>query len=349
MKERTKISVAVITYNQESTIRQTLDSILVQKGDFDLEIIIGEDCSTDATHAICEEYARQWNDGMSRDKSLNEPLSLNDGRRVVRLLPNTHNLGIMGNFARVMKACTGEYVGICAGDDYWCDEQKLQKQLTYMKANPQFGVCCTSGYRLMVETGRMVPGIEPLNPILSGDVSQFYRDNLSGVYAQPLSLLIRSDMLKFVDFDEFVRRKFPFEDYPMQSILAHHTLFGYLPDRTSVYRISSKSATFTSFDSPKYMAYFAGIADMRRYLHSLFPEDVPFSEEWATEYVQHKQFLQYAWYGNFNEAKTLVHQMDDVSDLKKKLSKIVSNRLFFYCFTAYKRYLRFRNYRRRTY
>ena len=59
MKKKTKISVAVITYNQQNTIRQTLDSIIAQKGDFDLEIVIGEDCSTDATHAICEEYLSQ--------------------------------------------------------------------------------------------------------------------------------------------------------------------------------------------------------------------------------------------------------------------------------------------------
>ena len=55
MKEVTKISVGVITYNQEFTIRQTLDSILAQKGDFDLELVIGEDCSLDNTFAICQE------------------------------------------------------------------------------------------------------------------------------------------------------------------------------------------------------------------------------------------------------------------------------------------------------
>ena len=330
MSKRPKISVAVITYNQENTIRQTLDSILMQKGGFELELVMGEDCSTDSTYTICQEYAERY-------------------PNVVKLLPSTHNLGIMANFARVMRACAGDYIGILAGDDYWCDDHKLEKQLNFMISNPQFGVCCTSGYRLMVETGRMVPGIEPLNPILDGDITKFYQQNLSGIYAQPLSLLIRSDLMQYIDFDEFVRRKFPFEDYPMQSILAHHTLFGYLPDRTSVYRISSQSATFTSYDSPKYMAYFAGIADMRRYLHSLFPDDVPFTEQWATEFVQHKQFLQYAWYGRYNKAKTLVHQMDDASNMKKKLRKIVSNKLFFYCFTVYKHLVRFRDYRKRTY
>ena len=114
MKQKTKISVGVITYNQESTIRQTLDSILAQKGDFVLELVIGEDCSTDNTRAICEEFIN------SLTPSLVHSLVL---------LPSQKNLGIMANFARVMRACSGDYVGICAGDDYWCDENKLQKQL----------------------------------------------------------------------------------------------------------------------------------------------------------------------------------------------------------------------------
>lgn len=329
MKEKTKISVGVITYNQEGTIRQTLDSILMQKGDFDLEVVIGEDCGPDGTYAICADYAARYPD-------------------VVKLLPNTKNLGIMANFARVMRACTGDYIGILAGDDYWCDEHKLEKQLNFMQANPQYGVCCTSGYRLMVETGRMVDGIEPLHPIEGGDVSQFYKEHLSGLYAQPLSLLIRSDLLQYVDFDEFIRLKFPIEDFPMQSVLAHHTLFGHLPDKTSVYRISTKSTTFTSYESAKYLDFYRGLVDIRRYLHGLFPEDVPFTEQWATEFIQHKEFLKYAWFSQYKQAKALAMEMDATSAMGRKFKKIASNRLFFYGFVAYKHMIRYRDYKERT-
>ena len=148
-----RLSVGIITYNQQDTIAQTLDSILCQKGDFELEVVIGEDCSTDNTWAICKEYAERYPEQ-------------------VVLLENTHNLGIMANFARVMKACTGEYVGICAGDDYWCDEYKLQKQLDYLTAHPDCGVCTTGGYRYLVRRDEMVPGIAPLQPIEDGDVSK---------------------------------------------------------------------------------------------------------------------------------------------------------------------------------
>lgn len=328
-KDKIKISVGVITYNQHDTIRQTLDSILCQQGDFALEVVIGEDCSPDDTYAICSEYVERY-------------------PNVVKLLPNTRNLGIMANFARVMRACTGEYIGILAGDDYWCDDHKLEKQLHFMQANPQFGVCCTSGYRLMVDTGRLVPGIEPMEPIPGGDISKFYKDRISGIYAQPLSVLFKRELLQYIDFDEYIKRQFPLEDYPMQSVWAHHTLFGHLPDRTSVYRISRKSATFTFFDNPKYMAYYSGIADIRRYLHELFPEDVPFTEEWAAEFVHHKQFLQYVWYLNYKAAKKHVVDFGITSAVNRKERKIVSNPIAFYAFALYKRIVWYTNSKSRT-
>lgn len=321
MKQKTKISVGVITYNQEATIRQTLDSILAQKGGFDLELVIGEDCSTDATHAICEEYARQWNDGMSRADALNEPLPQNDGKRVVKLLPNTKNLGIMANFARVMKACTGAYVGICAGDDYWCDEQKLQKQLEYFKAHKDVGVVSTSGYKLLVKTDTLVPNaIAPFEPIEDGDIKKFYffsSNYKGGVYAMPLSLLIKRDLLQYVDFDEFIRRGFPVEDYPMQAILAQHCKWGHINDLCVVYRVYKESATFISFDHPKYLSYYKGLANIRRYLNELFLDDVCFDEEWLQEYEFYKEFLLYLHQLDYKKAKQLIANAAAIADSAK--------------------------------
>ena len=289
MDKKTKISVGVITFNQETTIRQTLDSILAQKGEFDLELVIGEDCSPDSTYAICADYAERYPD-------------------VIKLLPNTKNLGIMANFARVMRACTGDYVGICAGDDYWCDEMKLEKQLEYFKAHPDVGVVSTSGYRHFVLRDEMAPGIHPLNPIEDGDIKKFYfsKDYPGGVYAMPLSLLIKSDLLQYVDFDEFVKRGFPVEDYPMQAILAQHCKWGHVDNLCVVYRVYKESATFISFDHPKYLQYYKGLANIRRYLNELFPDDVCFDEEWIQEYEFYKEFLMYLHKMDYKRAKQLI-------------------------------------------
>ena len=290
MSSKTKISVGVITYNQQSTIRQTLDSILAQKGDFDLELVIGEDCSPDNTLAICQDYAEQY-------------------PNVVKLLPNTHNLGIMANFARVMKACTGDYVAICAGDDYWCDDYKLQKQLDYFIAHPEVGVVTTAGYKLLVRTNTLVPNaVAPIRPIEDGNIKRFYFSSIykGGVYAMPLSLLIKSDLLHYIDFEEFVNRGFPVEDYPMQAILSQHTLWGHINDLCVVYRVYKESATFISFDNPKYLQYFSGLANIRRYLNELFPQDACFTEEQLQEQVFYKEFLLYLHQNEYEKAQQLI-------------------------------------------
>ena len=324
MSIRTKISVGVLTYNQESTIRQTFDSILVQKGDFDLELVVGEDCSPDHTYAICQEYAERYPD-------------------VVKLLPNTHNLGIMANFARIMHACTGDYIGICAGDDYWCDEMKLQKQLDYFRAHPEVGVVSTSGYRHYVLRDEMVPGIAPLQPVGDGDVKMFYfsKEYKGGVYAMPLSLLIKREVMQYVDFDEFVHRGFPVEDYPMQAILAQHCKWGHIIDLCVVYRVYKESATFISVDHPKYLWYHKGLMNIRRYLNELFPEDACFTEEWMQEYVFYKEFLLYLHRGEYKAAKQLVvHAPEMIHSMRqyRQAKDAVKSRLHFIAFRWYKEY-----------
>ncbi len=128
-----KVSIVVITYKHEKFIRQTLDSIVSQKTNFDFELIIAEDFSPDKTRSICEEFAEQY-------------------PAVVRLLPSERNYGAMANFIRAIYACTGKYIAMCEGDDYWIDDHKLQKQFDFMEANPDFTLCFT-GVEVIDEMG----------------------------------------------------------------------------------------------------------------------------------------------------------------------------------------------------
>lgn len=132
VKDRILISVCVITYCQENFIRQTLDNILSQKGNFDMEIVIGEDKGADGTRAICEEY------------QVNHP-------GIIRLLPSDRNYGIMPNLIRVLQACKGKYIAVCEGDDYWCDDTKLQKQLDILEQRSECSICCHASYELKDE------------------------------------------------------------------------------------------------------------------------------------------------------------------------------------------------------
>ena len=116
-----KVSICMIAYKHGLYIRQAIESILAQDVDFPIELIIGDDCSPDNTATICAEFAAR------------------DAR--VRVLPRERNLGVMPNFTRTLLACTGEYIAVCEGDDYWIDPHKLKKQVQFLEVHKDYAGC----------------------------------------------------------------------------------------------------------------------------------------------------------------------------------------------------------------
>lgn len=337
MSERTKISVAVITYNQESTIRQTLDSILAQKGDFDLEVVIGEDCSTDATHAICEEYALRFNE------LAGERISELESKRIVKLLPNTHNLGIMANTARVFEASTGDFISIIAGDDYYCDDHALEKQLTYMFSHPEVGVMAANGYLYYIRSNKKVPGLNPVFDSNQEKVKEYYfaPTHFEGVCLTPTGMMFRAELLhKYIDLTEILRRKLPVEDYPIQAILSQHTHFACLPDLLVVYRVYKESASYVSYNHPRYLEYYKGLMETRRYLNELFPNNACITEEQLQEKMFAKEFYYDVYHWKYDDAKHLVISASkEIIDSKivKIAKRFTSSKLLFALYHYYKK------------
>lgn len=124
------VSVCVMTYQHVSYIRQCLDGILMQKVDFDYEIIIGEDASTDGTREICIEYKERYPQIIQ--------LILGDRKDVKFLFGKP--IG-QNNFQRTLKEVRGDYIAFCEGDDYWTDPMKLKKQIDYLKNNRKAAGC----------------------------------------------------------------------------------------------------------------------------------------------------------------------------------------------------------------
>lgn len=113
-----KVSVCMIAYRHAAYIRQAIESVLAQDVNFEIEVVIGDDCSPDGTRQICEELAAI------------------DGR--VCVLAPQANLGVMLNTIRTLQACTGEYVALCEGDDYWTDPLKLRKQVEFLEKHGDY-------------------------------------------------------------------------------------------------------------------------------------------------------------------------------------------------------------------
>jgi len=113
----------MVTYNHEPYLAQAIESVLMQKTDFPVELVIGEDCSQDGTRMIVEKYAALY------------PHII-----VARLAEN--NLGVQKNLQGVLQLCRGEYLAWLDGDDYWTDPQKLAIQVAAMESEPDCALCC---------------------------------------------------------------------------------------------------------------------------------------------------------------------------------------------------------------
>jgi glycosyltransferase involved in cell wall biosynthesis/GNAT superfamily N-acetyltransferase len=116
MNKKPLVSICMITYNHENLIAQAIEGVVMQKTNFPIELIIGEDCSTDNTRKICLEYKEKFPD-------------------IIKLLLPKKNLGMQQNVVATLTACTGKYIALCEGDDYWTDPLKLQRQVDFLEAN----------------------------------------------------------------------------------------------------------------------------------------------------------------------------------------------------------------------
>ncbi|WP_373032846.1 glycosyltransferase [Sulfurovum sp.] len=130
------VSVFMITYNHEKYIAEALDSILMQEVDFRYEIVVGEDCSTDNTRQILLEYRDKYPDKF-------------------KLLLHNENIGMMPNVISTLKACTGKYIAMLEGDDYWADPLKLQKQVDFLDDHEKY-ICTFHNYSVVDEDGNIL-------------------------------------------------------------------------------------------------------------------------------------------------------------------------------------------------
>lgn len=119
------VSVIMITYNHEKYIEEAVNGVLMQKTNFDYELIVANDQSTDQTDNVIKRIL------------LEHPLS---GR--VHYIEREKNIGMVANFIDTTKQSRGKYIALCEGDDYWTDPLKLQKQVNFLEKNIQYSMVC---------------------------------------------------------------------------------------------------------------------------------------------------------------------------------------------------------------
>ena len=183
------LSVFVVTYNQERYIRQCLESIVAQKVNFDYEVIIGDDCSTDGTGAICDEFAAKYPQ--------------------IQVYHHPKNLGLLQNWEFVMNKCKGEYIALIEGDDLWIDEHKLQRQVDWLDAHPDYTLTFTRA-EILYENGAEIgqekdlPHLEEREYSVEEICSSFKVLSSSTVIRNCLQPVHYSDQLLYADTYTFI-------------------------------------------------------------------------------------------------------------------------------------------------
>lgn len=201
-----KVSICCITYNHENHIEDAIKGFLMQETNFNFEIIIGEDCSTDRTAALVMKYKKKYPDK-------------------IRIVTSDTNVGMIKNTMRVLNSVSGKYIAFCEGDDRWLDPYKLQKQVNFMDANSEYSMCGHITAINNVEIDEIVGkigGNECSKEIIIDDL-------IRGIVFHTSSVLIRKSCL------ENKKGDFYFPDYFLNSPGGDYAFQLYLFTKGKVY------------------------------------------------------------------------------------------------------------------
>jgi glycosyltransferase involved in cell wall biosynthesis len=220
----------MVTYNHERYVAQAIESALAQQTTFAIEIVIGEDCSTDGTRRIVQQYAELHPD-------------------VIRTRLAERNQGGKLNFVDALKHCRGEYVVILEGDDYFTDPLKLQRQADALDARVDWGLCFHPA-RCLYEGDLTGPPLLPdgWDRAEASIVDLFERNFIATSGAMFRRRQVASLPAWFLEIEA--------GDWALHILNAAHGPIGFIPEVMSAYRIHSGGAWSSTSVERRVMSVF---------------------------------------------------------------------------------------------
>lgn len=218
------ISVCMITYNHELFIEEAIKGVLDQIVDFGIELVISDDRSSDGTSDIINKVIKSHKNG-----------------DWVKYHQQAENKGIIPNFVWTLKACSGEFIAICEGDDYWIDNLKLKRQLKEVVDNSELAGCFHLA-KVKYEGKPYLDGIFKVNvPDL------LYTEDLIATSSSihTATILFRKEALVFPDWYE----KTLSGDFALTSIISSYGPLKKIPEIMSVYRVHQGGITNSAYYS----------------------------------------------------------------------------------------------------
>jgi glycosyltransferase involved in cell wall biosynthesis len=206
-----KVTVLVVTYNHARFVTQALESVLGQRTNFAVEILVSEDCSTDGTREKVIAYQRKYPER-------------------IRLLLSEKNVRSNAVVARGIRAARGGYIAMLDGDDYWISADKLQKQADFLDRQPRCS-CCFHNARVEEDGGSKASW--NWTPVGHPPISTL-KEIWQGNFIATCSIMYRRSALAAIPawYDDL----FPMTDWPLHILSAERGDIGYLDEVLGVYR-----------------------------------------------------------------------------------------------------------------
>lgn len=229
-----KVSVICITYNHQAYIRQALDGFVMQKTNFPFEVIVHDDASTDGTADIIREYEQKYPDII----------------KPVYQKENQWSQGKPMSKTFIYPKLKGEYVALCEGDDYWTDENKLQKQVDFLDAHPDFSICF---HPVMIkwEDNSQPDSIYPSQKMLHNKSVFDFNDLIKGNFIQTNSVMYRWRFHK--DSVDIIADHILPRDWFLHLLHAEVGKIGILTDVMAVYRRHPNGIWFGANENPEWI------------------------------------------------------------------------------------------------
>lgn len=206
------VSVIMISYGHEKYIKQAIEGVLMQKCNFEFDLIVADDCSPDNTHSIVDEI-----------------IQCHSKANKIRYFRHDFNKGMQPNFIWAYEQTKGKYIALCEGDDYWTDPLKLQKQVDFLEENKDCSMCFHRTDELLIDS-KIQKSINTYNE----NENRFFdiKDLAKGNFIHTPSVVFKNNVFEYPKWFNLLS----VGDYPMWILLASKGKIGYIKDSMAIYR-----------------------------------------------------------------------------------------------------------------